>query len=175
MFGTVQYNADPVQGPEENPVLRAAKLRDWIRRQTLNEERLEFNKDFQAVNAPFRARHDKDFLLPDAFSQLMPVPRQPELHGQFSIPMIGSTVPGYIDPRLRNVGLVNNSDLVPNNLERGTGSIASVPRAPGIGDKLSNENLLGALRKMIFKGTADDADINAREMDRFSGRIWRGQ
>ena len=175
MFGTVQYNRDPTEGPEENPVLQAAKYREWIRRQTLNEERLDFNPDFRPVNAPFKARHDRDFLLPDAFSQLQPVPRQPELHGLFSTPMIGSTVPGYIDPRLRSTGLVNNSDLVPNNLERGTGSIASVPRAPGIGDKLSNEAVIGALRKMIFKGTADDQDINAREMDRFAGRPWRGQ
>ena len=175
MFGTVQYNADPVQGPEENPVLQASKLREWIKKQTLNEERLEFNKDFAAVNAPFKARHDKDFLLPDAYAQLALVPKQPELHGLFSQPMIGSTVPGQIDGRLRSVGLVNNSDLVPNNLERGTGSIASVPRAPGIGDKLNDEKLLGALRKMLFKGTAEDKDINAREMDRFAGRPWRGQ
>ena len=174
MFGTAQYNADPVQGPEENPVLQASKLREWIKKQTLNEERLEFNPGFQAIDAPFKARHDKDFLLPDAYSQLALVPKQPELHGMYSVPMIGSTVPGQVDGRLKNIGLVNNSDLVPNNLERGTGSIASVPRAPGIGDKLNDERLLGALRKMLFKGTADDKDIEARQMDRFANRRWRG-
>ena len=177
MFGTAAYNQDfedPVEGPEESPVLRESKLRNWIRKQTLNEERLEFNKDFPAINSQFVARHDRDFILPDAYSQLMPVPRQPELHGLYSIPMIGSSVPGYVDPRLRNIGLVNNSDLIANNLERGTGSIAAVPRMPGLGDKLSNQNVLNALKKMLFKGTADDKDINAREMDRFAGRPWRG-
>ena len=177
MFGTVQHNInqeDQAEGPAENPVLRESKLRKWIQRQTLNEERLEFNKDFKAVNEQFAARHDRDFILPDAFSQLMPVPRQPELHGMYSVPMIGSTVPGFVDPRLRNTGLVNNSDLISNNLERGTGSIAAVPRMPGLGDKLSNQNVLNALKKMMFKGTADDKDINAREMDRFAGRPWRG-
>ena len=175
MFGTAEYNKDPEQGPEESGVVRESKLRRWIRKQTLNEERLEFNKDFPAINGQFAARHDRDFILPDAFTQLQPVPTQPELHGQFSVPMIGSTVPGWVDPRLQNIGLVNSSDLIPNNLERGTGSIASVPRAPGIGDKLNNRTVLDALKKMIFKGTAEDKDINAREMDRFSGRPWRGQ
>ena len=183
MFGTVAYNEDPKEGPEENPVLREAKPRDWMRKQALREERLNFNNDFVPAEGPFNphhnkqfnARHDSDFLLPDAYSQLMPVPKQPELHGLFSTPMIGSTVPGFVDPRLRNVGLVNNSDLVPNNLERGTGSIASVPRAPGIGDKLSNDAVLGALKKMLFQGTADDKDIDARQMDRHTGRPWRGQ
>ena len=89
--------------------------------------------------------------------------------------MIGSTVPGYVDPRLKNIGLVNNSDLVPNNLERGTGSISSVPRMPGVGDKLSDERVLGAIKKMLFKGTADDKDLEARQMDSLSGRPWRGQ
>ena len=178
MFGTVAHNLgtdNPVyEGPENNPVLREANMRKWMQKQALNEERLEFNKNFPAINSQFVARHDRDFILPDAYSQLMPVPRQPELHGMYSIPMIGSTVPGYVDPRLRNVGLVNNSDLITNNLERGTGSIAAVPRVPGLGDKLSNQNVLNALKKMLFKGTADDKDINAREMDRFTGRPWRG-
>lgn len=183
MFGTVAYNQEPVEGPEENPVLREARLRNWIRKQTLKEESLNFNNDFKPVRGPFHplhnkqfdARHDSDFLLPDAFNQLMPVPKQPELHGLYSSPMIGSTVPGYVDPRLKNIGLVNNSDLVPNNLERGTGSISSVPRMPGVGDKLSDERVLGAIKKMLFKGTADDKDLEARQMDSLSGRPWRGQ
>ena len=174
MFGTVEHNQEPVEGPDESPVVRESKLRKWIKKQALSEERLEFNRDFKAVNDQFTARHDRDFILPDAFSQLMPVPTQPELHGMYSVPMIGSTVPGHVDPRLKNIGLVNNSDLISNNLERGTGSIAAVPRMPGLGDKLSNQNVLNALKKMLFKGTADDKDINAREMDRFAGRPWRG-
>ena len=130
MFGTAAYNRDPVEGPEESPVVKEQRLRNWIRKQTLREERLEFNKDFPAVNERFQARHDSDFLLPDAYAQLRPVPTQPELHGMYSSAMIGSTVPGYIDPRLSNAGVVGNSDLVSSNLERGTGSIGMVPRAP---------------------------------------------
>ena len=132
MFGTARYNQDPVEGPEESPVVREQKLRNWIRKQTLREERLEFNRDFPAVNERFQARHDSDFVLPDAYAQLRPVPTQPELHGMYSSAMIGSTVPGYIDPRLTNMGIVGNSDLVSSDLERGTGSIGLVPRAPGI-------------------------------------------
>ena len=174
MFGTVAHNRPPVEGPEVSPAAREERLQKWIQKQTLNEEKLEFNKDFPAINAPFQARHDQDFLLPDAYSQLAPVPQQPELHGQYSTPMGGSTVPGVVDPRLQVAGLVNNSDLLPNNLERGTGSIASVPRKPGMGDMLNNENMLNALRKMMFQGKADDKDLNMREANQFFGRPYRG-
>ena len=182
MYGTAAYNRDrlqseqgPVQGPEESPVVQDQKLRDWIRKQTLREERLEFNKDFPEVNERFQARHDSDFLLPDAYAQLRPVPTQPELHGMYSVPMIGSNVPGYVDPRLTNIGVVGNSDLVSSDLQRGTGSVGMVPRAPGLGDKLTNDKMLGALKKMLFKGTAEDKDLNVREWDRISGRPWRGR
>ena len=173
MFGTAAYNRDPVEGPEESPVVKEQRLRNWIRKQTLREERLEFNKDFPAVNERFQARHDSDFLLPDAYAQLRPVPTQPELHGMYSSAMIGSTVPGYIDPRLSNAGVVGNSDLVSSNLERGTGSIGMVPRAPGMGDKLTNDKMLGALKKMLFKGTAEDKDLNVREWTTDTDRPWR--
>ena len=174
MFGTAAYNRqDVVEGPEESPVVQDQKLRKWIQKQTAQEERLEFNKDFPAVNERFQARHDSDFLLPDAYAQLRPVPTQPELHGMYSSAMIGSTVPGYIDPRVTNVGIVGNSDLVSSDLQRGGGSVGVVPRKPGMGDKLTNEHVLGALKKMLFKGTAEDKDLNVREWDRFSGRPWR--
>ena len=174
MFGTVAYNQEPAEGPEESPAIREKRLQDWIKRQTLREEQLEFNHDFPEVNDRFRARHDTSYLLPDAFTQLRPVPRQPELHGQYSQPTPGEVVPGIVDPRLRVGRLVNNSDLYANNLERGTGSIAAVPRKPGLGDMLSNEKLLEALKKMVYKGTAEDRDINMREANQFFGRPWRG-
>ena len=174
MFGTVAYNEEPVEGPDESPVVREQRLRQWIRQQTLNEERLEFNKNFDEMDGPFSARHDKTFLLPDAFSQLRPVPRQPELHGQYSVPTPGEIVPGYADPRIRVGALVNNSDLIANNLERGTGSLTAVPPKPGMGDMLNNEQLLKSLRKLVFQGTAEDKDINMREANRFFNRPWRG-
>ena len=177
MFGTVahtQAQGPPEEGPEISPVVREQRLRDWIKKQTLNEERLEFNKDFPAINQQFQARHDKDFILPDAFSQIRPVPKQPELHGLYSVPVAGEIVPGVVDPRYRPGILVNSSDLLQNNLERGTGSIAAVPRKPGMGDMLSNDKLLGALKKMLFKGTAEDKDLNMREANQFFGRPWRG-
>ena len=174
MFGTVAYNRPPIEGPEVSPAAREERLQKWIQKQPLNEENVEFNKDFPAINEQFQARHDEDFLLPDAYSQLAPVPTQPELHGQYSTPMIGNTVPGVVDPRLQVAGSVNNSDLLPNNLERGTGSIASVPRKPGMGDMLNNENMLNALRKMMFQGKADDKDLNMREANQFFGRPYRG-
>ena len=174
MFGTVAYNQDPVQGPEESPAVREQKLQKWIKKQTLNEEFLEFNKHFPEINEQFRARHDSDFLLPDAYTQLAPVPQQPELHGQYSTPVAGEVVPGYIDPRIRPGILVNNSDLVQNSIERGIGSIDTVPRKPGMGDMLSNQAFLDSLKKMLFKGTADDKDLNMREANQFFGRPWRG-
>ena len=174
MFGTVAHNEPPVEGPDNSPAVQEERLQNWIKKQTLNEEKLEFNKDFPAINAQFQARHDQDFLLPDAYSQLAPVPTQPELHGQYSIAMSGSIVPGVVDPRLRVAGLVNNSDLIPNNLERGTGSIGSVPRKPGLGNMLNNEDMLKALKKLMFQGTADDKDLNMREANQFFGRPYRG-
>ena len=175
MFGTAQYNQDPVQGPAESPAIQEQRLREWIRRTTLNEEKNEFNPDFKPVDDRFTARHDSDFLLPDAYTQLRPVPKQPELHGHYSVPTPGEIVPGMVDPRLRPGRLVNNSDLYANNLDRGTGSIAAVPRKPGMGDMLSNEKLLNALKKMVFQGTADDKDLNMREANQYFGRQWRGQ
>ena len=52
---------------------------------------------------------------------------------------------------------------------------AGVPRKPGMGDMLSNEKLLHALKKMVFQGTADDKDLNMREANQYFGRQWRGQ
>ena len=175
MFGTVAYNADPVEGPAESHAVREQRLRDWIKRQTLNEEKLEFNKDFRPVDDRFIARHDRNFVLPDAYTQLAPVPKQPELHGQYSIPVAGEIVPGVLDPRLKPGRLVNSSDLYANNLDRGTGSIAAIPAKPGLGDMLSNEQLLNALKKMVFQGTASDKDLDMREANQFFGRPWRGQ
>ena len=175
MFGTVAYNQEPIEGPEEGPFVKEQRLRESIKKQTLNEEKLEFNKDFPAINEQFQARHDSDFLLPDAFTQLRPVPKQPELHGLYSVPVAGEIVPGYVDMRLKPGILVNTSDLVQNSLERGTGSIAGVPRKPGMGDMLSNDKLLGALKKMLFQGKASDKDLNMREANQFFGRSWRGQ
>ena len=83
-------------------------------------------------------------------------------------------MPGYIDPRIRPGILVNNSDLVQNSIERGIGSIDTVPRKPGMGDMLSNQAFLDSLKKMLFKGTADDKDLNMREANQFFGRPWRG-
>ena len=183
MFGTVAYNQEPVQGPEEGPVVKEHKLRDWMKQQTQNEERLDFNKNFQAVDETFRARHDQEFLLPDAFRQLAPVPVQPELHGQYSTPVAGQVVPGFVNPRLTAGTLVNNSDMVPNNLDRGTGRLSAIPdplyrhktlRKPGMGDMLNNEKMIGALKKMLFQGTAADKDLNMREANQFFGRPWRG-
>ena len=53
MFGTVQYNeardreVDPEQGPEESPAIQEKRLRDWIQKQTANEERLVFFFELQ--------------------------------------------------------------------------------------------------------------------------------
>ena len=83
MFGTVQYNeardreVNPEQGPEESPAIQEQRLRDWIQKQTENEERLEFNPSFKPVDDRFSARHDQDFLLPDAYTNFVLCPSNP--------------------------------------------------------------------------------------------------
>ena len=148
------------------------KIRNYLMKLAKQEERLDFNRDFPAVNETFRARHDTDFILPDAFTQFAPAPKGPEMHGQYSQAMIGSTVPGFVDPRVQSVGISNYSDLFMSNLSRASGSMHVVPHRAEMGDKLNDKNILNAFRKLLKTGEQSDKDIDARELDSFR-RGWR--
>ena len=149
------------------------RYKKYMQRLAAQEARLDFNKDFPEVNAPFRAKHDTDFILPDAYTTIGPAPKGPELHGHYSQAMVGSTYPGFPDPRVRPAGLVNFSDLLPSNLRRAAGSMASVPHMSELGDQLTDKKLLAAFRKLLGTGMQSDKDIDARELDA-GRRGWRG-
>ena len=152
--------------------IQEQKYRNYMLKLAKQEERLDFNADFPAVNQPFRATHDTDFILPDAFTTFAPAPRGPEMHGQFSQAMVGSTVPGFPDPRVRSAGVANYSDLLISNISRATGSMHVVPHRTEMGDKLNDRNILNAFRKLLKTGEQSDKDIDARELDSFR-RGWR--
>ena len=163
--------AEVLEVEDENEI-QEQKYRNYIMKMAKQEEAMDFNKEFPAVNAPFRAKHDKDFILPDAFTQFAPAPKGPEMHGMYSQATVGSTVPGFVDPRVRSVGLVNYSDLLPSNLKRADGSLGVVPHRQEMGDKLNDRNILSAFRKLLKTGQQSDKDIDARELDAFR-RGWR--
>ena len=150
--------------------------RNWQVKQMSNERRNDFNSGAPGVNAGVRSKHDTDFILPDAYTTIGPVPvaHGEEFHGQFSTPMIGSSVPGFPDPRVRSVGLSNFSDLLPSGIRKraGVGSMAAIPHRADLGDKLNDANILSAFRKLLNKGVQDDKDIDARQLDQFR-RGWR--
>ena len=176
----------PVQplGPPNRPPTREearaeeqeAKYRTFIAQQMENERRNDFNTGTPGINAGVRSRHDTDFILPDAYTTIGPVPvaHSEEFHGQFSKAMIGSTVPGFPDPRVRSVGLSNFSDLLPSGIRKraGQGSMAVVPHRADLGDKLNDKNILAAFRKLLNTGEQSDKDIDARQLDQFR-RGWR--
>ena len=176
----------PVQpaGPPNRPPTREearaeeqeAKYRTFIAQQMENERRNDFNSGTPGINAGVRSRHDTDFILPDAYTTIGPVPvaHGQEFHGQFSTAMIGSTVPGFPDPRVRSVGLSNFSDLLPSGIRKraGQGSMAVVPHRADLGDKLNDKNILSAFRKLLNTGEQSDKDIDARQLDQFR-RGWR--
>lgn len=166
-----------IQIPEAAAV-REERLREWIKRNTQREEKNEFNRSFKPVNvnnAHLSAKYDEHFIYPDALSVIAPPDKTPGLHGHYSIPMVGATVPGVVDPNAQAYGpIVNDSDLIPNNLDRKEGASELVPRMPGLGDRLQDKAVLGALKKLLFKGTADDKDLDMRDMNEFFGRPWRG-
>ena len=186
MFGTIAHNvpapSDPMGPPEnEQPgdaAVREHRLREWIKRNTMKEEKNEFNRHFAPVNtnnAHLSAKYDEKFIYPDALSVIAEPDKTPGFHGHYSHAMVGSTVPGVVDPNAKPFGpIVNNSDLIPNNLDRKEGAMDLVPAMPGIGDRLQDKNVLNALKKLIFKGTADDKDLDMRNADEFFGRPWRG-
>ena len=161
---------------EERAAEQEDKYRTFIAEQMENERRNDFNAGDPGVNAGVRSRHDTDFILPDAYTTIGPVPvaHGEEFHGQFSTPMIGSSVPGFPDPRVRSVGLSNHSDLLPSGIRKraGQGSLAAVPHRADLGDKLNDKNILSAFRKLLNKGEQDDKDIDARQLDQFR-RGWR--
>ena len=112
----------PIPTPEEaRKEVQEQHFRNWQAQQIANERRNDFNSGHPGVNAGVRAKHDTDFILPDAYTTIGPVPvlHGPEFHGQYSIPMVGSSVPGFVDPRVRSVGLSNFSDLLPSGIEYG--------------------------------------------------------
>ena len=167
----------PAQTPEEQRAAQQEeKYRSFIAEQMENERRNDFNAGTPAINAGVRSRHDTDFILPDAYTTIGPVPVEhgQEFHGQFSTPMIGSSVPGFADPRVRSVGLSNFSDLLPSGIGKraGQGSVGLVPHRADLGDKLNDKNILSAFRKLLNKGEQDDKDIDARQLDQFR-RGWR--
>ena len=161
---------------EERAAEQEDKYRTFIAEQMENERRNDFNAGDPGVNAGVRSRHDTDFILPDAYTTIGPVPvaHGEEFHGQFSTPMIGSSVPGFPDPRVRSVGLSNYSDLLPSGIRKraGQGSMAAVPHRADLGDKLNDKNILSAFRKLLHTGEQSDKDIDARQLDQFR-RGWR--
>lgn len=168
-MAAVQPQQPPVAVDEEEERLKA-----YMKRMAAQEARLDFNQDFPEVNRPFQAKHDTDFILPDAYTTIGPAPKGPELHGHYSQAMTGSTYPGFPDPRVQPAGLVNFSDLLPSKLKRSSvGSMASVPHMSQLGDKLTDKNLLSAFRKLLRTGQQTDKDIDARELDT-GRRGWRG-
>ena len=157
-------------------VAQERAFRNWQAQQMANERRNDFNSGFPGLNAGVRSKFDTDFILPDAYTTIGPVPvlHGPEFHGQYSIPMAGSTVPGFPDPRVRSVGLSNFSDLLPSGIGKraGQGSVGLVPHRADLGDRLNDKNILTAFRKLLHKGEQDDKDIDARQLDQFR-RGWR--
>ena len=161
---------------EERAAKQEDKYRSFIAQQMENERKNDFNAGTPGVNAGVRSRHDTDFILPDAYTTIGPVPvtHGEEFHGQFSTAMVGSSVPGFVDPRVRSVGLSNFSDLLPSGIRKraGQGSMAAVPHRADLGDKLNDKNILSAFRKLLNTGEQNDKDIDARQLDQFR-RGWR--
>ena len=168
--------AAPMTPEEARKEQQEQNYRNWQAEQMGNERRLDFNSGSPGVNAGVRSKHDTDFILPDAYTTIGPVPvlHGPEFHGQYSLPMVGSSVPGFVDPRVRSVGLSNFSDLLPSGIGKraGQGSMAAVPHRADLGDKLNDSNILSAFRKLLHKGEQNDKDIDARQLDQFR-RGWR--
>ena len=173
----------PLGAPNRPPTREEARqqvqeqhYRNWQAEQMANERRNDFNPGHPGVNAGVRAKHDTDFILPDAYTTIGPNPvlHGPEFHGQYSIPMVGSSVPGFVDPRVRSVGLSNYSDLLPSGIGKraGQGSMERVPHRADLGDALNDKNILTAFRKLLHKGEQTDKDIDARQLDQFR-RGWR--
>ena len=167
----------PIPTPEEaRKEVQEQHFRNWQAQQMASERRNDFNSGHPGVNAGVRAKHDTDFILPDAYTTIGPVPvlHGPEFHGQYSIPMAGSCVPGFVDPRVRSVGLSNFSDLLPSGIGKraGQGSMAAVPHRADLGDALNDKNILSAFRKLLHKGEQNDKDVDARQLDQFR-RGWR--
>ena len=170
----------PLGPPNRPPTREEARAeqqeqlyRNWQAEQMANERRNDFNSGYPGVNAGVRAKHDTDFILPDAYTTIGPVPvlHGPEFHGQYSIPMAGSSVPGFVDPRVRSVGLSNYSDLLPSGLGKRAGQ-GSMEHRADLGDALNDKNILTAFRKLLHKGEQTDKDIDARQLDQFR-RGWR--
>ena len=169
---------NPVAGPpiiEDEPEEKAQRTQEgayraFIAQQMANEQKLDFAPGTPGV----RAKHDTDFILPDAFTTIGPKPidHGNQFHGQFSRAMIGSAVPGFADPRARSVGLSNISDLYPSSINKRASTMQMVPHRADLGDGLSNQKLLSAFRRMVQEGKQTDKDIDARQLDSFR-RGWR--
>ena len=130
-----------------------------------------------------KPKHDLRFILPEVLTTYGP-PLQlgNELHGHYSQAMIGSTVPGVADPRLRSIGISMASDLKPDHLVRGVNlsrqkeepqTFLKGTQIPQLGDKSHDPKMLNAMQSLLTTGQQTPAMVDARTLDAFR-RGWRG-
>ena len=133
-----------------------------------------FNRSLPQESKHLRMTHDTEFILPEVLTTYAPPPMSQEFHGHYSQPMVGFTVPGYPDPKVRSVGISAASDLKGDNLNRALPETQMpAPHNAMLGDKGQDPNILKAMQALLNTGEQTPQMVDARELDAFR-RGWRG-
>ena len=144
---------------------------DWI----AEDNRLAiFNRSLPQASKHLRMSHDTEFILPEVLTTYAPPPLSQEFHGHFSQPTVGSTIPGFPDPKKRSVGISAASDLKADNLNRTvTETQMPAPHNAMLGDKGQDPNILKAMQSLLNTGNQTPQMVDARELDAYRCG-WRG-
>ena len=133
-----------------------------------------FNRSLPQESKHLRMSHDTEFLLPEVLTTYAPAPVGNEFHGHYSQATVGSTVPGFPDPKKASVGISAASDLRADNLNRTVyDTKMPVPHNAMLGDKGQDPNILKAMQALLTTGQQTPQMIDARELDAYR-RGWRG-
>ena len=109
-----------------------------------------FNRSLPQESKHLRMKHDTEFILPEVLTTYAPPPMSQEFHGHYSQPMVGFTVPGYPDPKVRSVGISAASDLKGDNLNRALPETQMpAPHNAMLGDKGQDPNILKAMQALL--------------------------
>ena len=144
---------------------------DWV----AEDSRLAiFNRSLPQASKHLRMSHDTEFILPEVLTTYAPPPFGNEFHGHYSQATVGSTVPGFPDPKKVSVGISAASDLRGDNLNRTLQETEMpAPHNAMLGDKGQDPNILQAMQSLLTTGEQTPQMIDARELDSFR-RGWRG-
>ena len=133
-----------------------------------------FNRSLPQASAHLRMSHDTEFILPEVLTTYAPPPLSQEFHGHYSQATVGSTVPGFPDPKKVSVGISAASDLRGDNLNRTVQETEMpAPHNAMLGDKGQDPNILKAMQSLLTTGEQTPQMIDARELDAYR-RGWRG-